>query len=1710
MIILITISIITNCFYYKLLFVKTESDILKKNGCLPDIILLFTKIGFNLIFSLDKNNEEDHWIIIFFLILISGTNSYFAIYFQNRINIILSLLNKILSLILFSSSFTLFFGKILKSSKFNGLIALFPILIVLISIYIIFYEKKNSNDFLINFNKINDSNEYLQYIYSFYFTFINKNNNRNNNIKFKVSFSTIEEKCIDKDCPLKKYLLDLKNLDKEYLLFKYCDKLFSYGMSKFYNNINFIVNYISFLIVELNNNKKALLLLDIIEENFSFYFHNYNIHVCRKLIENSNITKENNFLDEYQNNIKKFKELIKKTILLYYQFMLLLLECKIKNKSNFNLTNTIGTEIIVLKKAIDSNYQKNILVKTNNNQIIKLYSEFNEIILNSKGVYQILDYNDNIQNNEVDYTNINSQIYAEKDNDYLIISSDKKNFGEIVDCSINLSKVLGFQKNEIKGKKIDILIPPIFQENHNIVLKELSKKYNLDFFETLINRKKYRPNSIEKETYCLTKSKFLMPIRIKSFFSRTEENAFVYFAKVTPYIPLTNNFLTKHEIFNPYNKCCVLTDKNLLIKSFTSNCIELLNLNNEHVNSNHSIINFIQELQEDYLFTSNIDKTSFKDNNNENKQEKISRKENIILENDLKINENIYKNLLDKKYNRKCKISWQITEDNNNLISKSKVLKKNSKVPRKRSSSHNSTLLNINKNTNDKDKKLYCFMEIKKIIINNQLLGYYFLLTKLSNNQINNAKNVGSTNCTSEINYENTYLKINLNSERKLISNNSIEKSQLESSSCENEKMNLNNSNQKNTEITKYSSSVKNENELFSSINKNFIPKSHLNFIFNINNFSYELSKYMNSNRKLKEILKKEAISKIKKYNEKITKNNNISSNKEESDSESSGSNEDSESSISSELNSSSQSEDNINSNLNNFGYLKSSSLNNIEDKKLGKMSNNFFDKAKTIMKTKTRNSVAYNNNYLFKKNDKESGKNLSYNFYRVNLKKIHFLLYDFNKEMFVENKNENISKVEEVMKNNKILRIGKDNMYPSIEFNINKINIKDNNKNNNKSKNEKNNINTKNLEKNKEQSLEDKIKEEINKKDDEIPIKRLKKISFLFFSLIIIFCCLTLYFNLTYYSSIHKLIELHKNIIKLKYCRLMALYYIKELALLNFEAPTIVGGEYTLYPSNNITKYKQLLADKLMELFIENHEALKGFFSSTISLSKKSMKSLDELVFKIDFILRGEKSLYSDIYETLVQYNNAFYMMATASVNVNQGMPDNYNINHNGDQDFERSVKVLTNIYQYELNSLNKKIIRSSILLLILYLVILISIYCFLLYYFLASRKRKFDYMKIINGINEDFLKNRLIKCQNLINKLNNCKDSISNKKEDESNNELKSKIEDLNFNKKNNVNRGSSIIDKHESIFKNNMKFIVIFSIWLLIIFTYFIFIFYYIIKLGNKSIAMKEFFYRLQNFHLDIIDIFNSFRQYIFDEKPSSELNRPVLVSLNLALIDSYETITSDVDYIQNYIAQNIPVEGEILELFSRDLCSFYITDSFNSSQECMKKYEIIINNDFSLFVTYFIDQIRIIKNLITYLLSTNIYQGKLNEYLVFTWLNNPLIPKIEGPNQNTGYKFRLELFNDETIHNYLNTIFINIILPYLDTSRKVILKNLSIKGDEFYFISYAIAYIIALLIYFFSFWIPIIIKVNNNIFQTKNILSIIPTDIILNDVNFFSKY
>ena len=201
--------------------------------------------------------------------------------------------------------------------------------------------------------------------------------------------------------------------------------------------------------------------------------------------------------------------------------------------------------------------------------------------------------------------------YKKKNFFYLIILTRKKDLGIISDCSKNLCHLLGYTKNELIGKHVNFLLPKVFHEKHKELIKQKSEEHKLVFFEKLYTNSIYSPDVMEKDIYCLSKAKLLIPLTLKVYLVNNEENELVYIAEFTRRYGIGNDLLKIINNNNDDPKFCVLTDKNFVIQSFTANCLNFLKFKYKDIGANYNILNFIKQhflynLKDDINFLSNL------------------------------------------------------------------------------------------------------------------------------------------------------------------------------------------------------------------------------------------------------------------------------------------------------------------------------------------------------------------------------------------------------------------------------------------------------------------------------------------------------------------------------------------------------------------------------------------------------------------------------------------------------------------------------------------------------------------------------------------------------------------------------------------------------------------------------------------------------------------------------------------------------------------------------------------------------------------------------------------------------------------------------------------------------------------------------------------------------------------------------------------------
>ena len=1769
----ICVALLTNLLYYKSIFIPSYSDVLQKTTSMPDISLIIAKIGIILTFIFDNSEEREHWAMLFFLILFSGINVYTNIFYNHRLNRLIFMLNVIFSLISFVGFFILFLGKVFKSLGYDGSIFLYSIIIIIIFLFVFLYKNKDFEFVLTDYQSLSNPEEYMNYVIKYFKIIMHKDNSRNYSSILKSYISTIEETCTLVDCPLKNYLKSLEEgNDSKYLLLKHLEKIFKYGISKFKNDPMLKNAYSMFLLIQMNHKKQAMIELKTISDEQISFNRRYSIYRCKKLIEKWSV-QNSSYYFHYRMDANIFKELILKATTLYYEFWSLLYESKFQHSDNFTRLFKIGNEIMDLDKKIDDLYQVLIKIKTNNLEIYKLYNEFIENILKNEVKSNKIQksknsiFSETFENEEKNY---NFNVGYLKENDavrYILISGAKKNLGTILDCSISACMVFGYTKGELIGKHLNIFIPEIFHCKHNVILSTQSNINNFKLFDDLYQKKEYNPAFVEGFFFGVFKSKFIKNLKLKVYFIKTEENIVTFVVEILKDIPYMSELVKDRNI--PYcnidERCCVLTDENFLIYSFTANSVEKLGLSYRNVKSKNSIIPYIKQLYTDYLnYINDININANINTNSNSKNEMISVESSRLSERKInskvsyEVKQKIKKDLINKKYGKKCQITWYLNKKINSNKNKGKN-EESTEINGKCSRiSYRDSCYNFaqNKSSNEKRYEKEFLMEIRKAILDNRLLVYYFFFSKIYNSESKNFMMYNSLNNQNEndkgeklkklikykvifktpqkasfINNEQSQ-KINKvsNTDINSFNTNDISKDydkNLSNISKINEDSNISFvDNKKNLlysymeinvqKVHKYSSAIGISDNSAEEIvvNENFIPKSRINFNFDIDNMCYSLEKDTNKSNLLNLSLQKIAFAKIKEYHEylKSTKKNKILDLTKSNDSE----NEDSSNSYVDVEDEEEEEEDeslskaSLENNKDDINIRKSFTFKNRASSQMEEVSP-VFGKSSTlrpIKETEDKNSdkikkdiIKISSNNSLQVIKKAQGKEIISNYYKVNLSNMHFMIFDFNKDMIVEgDKNEIIYKIDNIINSSKnknnIINIGKDEGYPFISFKNSKEEKKNKNKVEEQNININNNINSIINEK---KSFERKINDSINDKNEEEAIKILKKYSLISFVVLFTFAVLILYLNLYFFREIKNILEIIKNITYIKYTNSFGLYYIRELTLVNYDTKEI-NSNYTEFPAKNRTAYIYLISSKLMDLFIESQTCLKQILSSDFSPSKDTKLSLTETILNVKYMLdKNYGGIDSDIFSILLQYNTALYNIASSYVPIEENHPDLYNYMCNGYNNYEKAINIFIEKFNNELNRQKKYILIIMILCPIIFLIVFV-IFCILMTQsYISSAKRRVDYMEVFFDISIDSIKDLMSNCEILMEKLK----KNSGKKEEE----LDESIEENKSIKKNKQmeisSRNVPMINNHDN--KNNTSlsisskvFIFFYLLLMAMLYLFFPYTCITLYNISKKSTIYSEFFAKINEFHSSIIDYFNAYREFLFNNQSiiQEKLAFDFLVSSD---IKTYDSMANNQKFISDFLNKNLDFDETIINISSKDLCSFAMTDYFESHQQCMKKFEYLIKYDYIIFLTHFVQDIRNLKNIVKYWHKTKNIYGNLTIYNVESWKSNK-------PEENA--YFRLQLFNDEIIHSEANLMFFNIILPFIDQYRKEFLRRLTLEKYGLYFIIYFFLFIVCLILLYFSYILPKIRYLTNFIYKTKNMLSLIPMSILAAQSNIKS--
>lgn len=1689
-------AFITVSLYYQNDFIINNNNdgVLKKRNSESELVLLICKIVIIFIFIFDREIESFHWGIILVFNFLTGYHCYCNLYLQNYTNITIKFFNNFLSSILFWSYFTLLIEKIFQTLEFTGGIYLFSFGIILIFFYC-FYNRNPTIFLRTNFNQIYENYNCFNYINQYLMIIDEKEISRDALTIFNLFIEKCEENCFDENCPIKKYLDSLsKGMNSKFLLLKYAEKLFKISIFKFPNDIFLKVNFIIFLFTKMNNRKEAKKVLMSIHPSVFSFNDNYILYVCKKYLEEytfTNIQNEEKYetinmikVLEYKNYYNEFKNMISKSSSLYYDFWSSLYNSHIQGIEDFSKLNEIGNQLNDLIEKLEKIFLKLNEIKKNDYEVVKLYESFIKNILNNNEKYKkyhnistSIIFDRKILHREVDFENFDMKILNECDeNKYLVISMNEEQKGIIRNISPSACLIFGYHKEEIIGKNMNILIPEIFQKIHDRTFIELTDKAKTKFFDNLVNKTIYKPDFNEICIHAKNSSKYLIPLYLKISLVQTEESELVHIVEISTnnlYLDeLNDNINYRENEYNNENIGCILTDNNLIIQTFTPNCINLLKLNSNIINANYDISSFIKQFNEEFLLNeslTNKEMTDFEvseltDNNSLYLSQNKSSNKKVFEKN---YEKKLKKKILASKYSYANKVTWKIGGDKKDLsLCNSSKKSLNKKI---------SIYGNDGGNNNKNEENL--MMQVREAYISNKHVGYFFYFKKLKIAEFKENKTLKILKNPKQ--KMSSFKRINSQDDFKINKLNEDEsfnvKSRLLRKVSLYEKINnsnLINNNLENVNLKRIQSfNVSNNNignEFDIKINHKFIPECSFNFILNIDLFSYMPSNKLNSSKESSDKIKEEAINifNIIQKMKKKKKNSLDSSDKESNNSDKDiSSYDDDDDSSNSYI--SSESEDN------NLSVIKSE--------------NETYEKRVSIRK----------------KRIPMKEENYCEGYYKVNINNIKLLVYDFNQEMLVEKYNEEKQsemdkKINEYKHEEKIY-ISEDNSFSNI---YNYIQKKRSKNKDDDIKNETNNKLEMKYNKNEDdKDFEKKIISSLSQKDEQQLIIYFYIIGIFCFSLFLFINIFDIIFFVKSYLKLRKNFELIINSMNLKYYNNFNIYLLRELSLYYIFFDNITNGTYSNFPTKS-DNYSEIF-DAANNSFSITNYILEAILTSNLQLSKNTTYVVNEFPFVTETLYNNNqiKKTETTLYISLIQIFSTFCNILSVN-NFQIYNPEIYNYIHNGMNDIGKGFNLLIEAFSLELKSKERNTIYDIIF------IIFMNTIAYLIFYFLVNSnyvstvKKKLSYFAVFYGIKLSVIKYSIKRCENFINKINQDEVIKNNIIEDSNESLSNSNIDEK---RKSIEHIDSSKSNKKYVKIKNNgwKKFQYIYMVFLAFSYIFLETIIVLYTLLTRKFIYNGKYLFHLQNYHNNILYLFNAFREFLFDEN-SIIFGMPSYDYLIKQESELYSTCTEDIEYL-SVINDNIKsIYRNYLVVIGDKFCNVFIANYFENQEECYNYIggrDGIIKFGFHFLIHDFVEEMRMKRNYVKLLLEQEVIVGNFSDILNLKnysiWNNEYL-----GIKNNESLIFRMSLFNMEKTHSKLNIIFMHIIMQYINTERNMTfnLVGENVKGGYLIYIILILCHMFFISLALSIYWVPKVKEMNVEIYKAKNILSIIPVQIL----------
>ena len=573
------------------------------------------------------------------------------------------------------------------------------------------------------------------------------------------------------------------------------------------------------------------------------------------------------------------------------------------------------------------------------------------------------------------------------------------------------------------------------------------------------------------------------------------------------------------------------------------------------------------------------------------------------------------------------------------------------------------------------------------------------------------------------------------------------------------------------------------------------------------------------------------------------------------------------------------------------------------------------------------------------------------------------------------------------------------------------------------------------------------------------------------------------------YYSFVEKSIILYQDI-------LYGIFFVREMI-------SISDTDYTNIYQNDKNSDFLNISSKCEELYLETSSILSNLSTSTNSLNQKQKDNILNIKGNLIMI---DKIHSNNSYFELKNYNllaySAFHEINSALYHISQMNLEDVNENDENIFYFLRnSLNIEIKMLRDQVDFIMKEFyveIKSEKYYLIACIgaVIIIYILCYIsfIYFYSKVDKKKKNYLSIFDDIGKEYILDSLEKCEKFTQKVH-LRDEF---KENISINSTIKDDEDINKNNdlsSQNILKGLKEINQTNTSLRNREKmkthskeiiigFIIFFVLLVVQLYAYI----YYFTSLNIYKKCLQYEYFNIQYNSLLILP-FIILREYLYLSN-NTIMGEEIPKYIEITLQSYYMDLNDILEERKKY-SDYLPVEYlEYLDdLYNNRPCTFL--DAF------LLEYQNSDSNSFFYNITYYgFDAItmRFMEDISSiYNHGYKIYNDKNNEN------NESLIKKeLKQIFSDEKYKMNVIIYRFviiEVIKQSLDKLFDNFKIIFDDSMKLSLIIN--------------IVFMSVFIVGFIIFWIPFIFGENETLYKTKNMISIIPKDILFNLPNIRLK-